>query len=186
MDFNIPQALLQISPGIVGIAFSKLFDGDSRDKPVNNTTIKYFLFTVASYICTFITSSIVEIFFKQLNLTKYNMLMAIVFAFLLGILWPIYLRNIVVSLTNKINKANNKNPIFLEEHLLEKNTRDTKPHYLKVFKEDKVIASGWLTEYQDRENAIRLQQSDEYPESELKEVCAIVYLDKHTVIKEYK
>ena len=112
MDFNIPQALLQISPGIVGIAFSKLFDGDSRDEPVNNTTIKYFLFTVASYICTFITSSIVEIFFKQLNLTKYNMLMAIVFAFLLGILWPIYLRNIVVSLTNKIVNCKNKLHIF--------------------------------------------------------------------------
>lgn len=182
----IPQALLQISPGIIGVAVSKLFSGDSKDKPANNTTIKYFLFTIASYICTFLTSLVTEILLKQPGLAEYNVLVAIIFAVLLGGLWPLYLRNILVSLANKINQVSNKNLIFLEEHILEKITKDNKPHYLKIIHANTEIASGWLENYQDKENSLSLRHLDNYPEKDLKEYRTIIYLDKSISIKEYK
>lgn len=183
LEINIFNNLAQLAPGFIGVAVGKLMTGDNTKEPLNNGILKYFLYSGSSWcICTLfnLVCTMSDSIF---------LVMSIFVAALLGILWPTLIKGWTITAANFINKLFNKNPIFLNESILEKLTADNEPHFLEVYKGGKVITSGWGSDVMIHENAFIIDRDlewEEYFKNHEHEERTVIFLDKDTYIKEYK
>lgn len=184
MELNIYQHLAQVAPGFVGVATSKLMCGDIQKEKLDNSVLKYFLYTGVSYISSELVQGLVyylDITFSQNAVIILNIFIAA----LIGALWHLCLKDFVVKYANKINKLFGKNEIFLSDTLLEKLSRDNKPHYWAIYKDEKLLGSGWLEHVIANEKSLSVKKFGDYDIEKMKEERTIVYLDKNYYIKEY-
>lgn len=78
-----------------------------------------------------------------------------------------------------------KNPIFVEETILEKLGCDNKPHYYEAYKAGTLVASGWGEHFIRSEKSFSLRQIEGYGMEDLQEVRYIIWQDKDMILKEY-
>lgn len=184
MDAIVYQNLVQIAPGFVGIAASKLMSGDTKREELKNGILKYFLYTSAAHLTAYVIVKILLAAGCDIsNSSKVNL--AIVCAAIIGILWVPLIKRYAVKGANIINMKLGRNPIFLEDTLIEQVCRDNKPHYWAVFKDGKPMGMGWVEHINTNEKAICLNSVSGYSPESMEEKRTIVYLDKDIYIKEY-
>ena len=101
---------------------------------LNNEVLAYFLFAAAAWLLALVLSNICLLLGIQLS-EMMRVACAIIFAGALGMLWPVWLRDKAVVLANIINQRFGKNPIFVEETILEKVGCDNRLITMKSIKQ---------------------------------------------------
>jgi hypothetical protein len=109
----------------------------------------------------------------------------LLFAFVLGFLWPVCLCDMAISFANTIRKLFGKIPMFPDETILKKLTTDNRPHYYEVYRNNTLVASGWGEHACYSENSISLIKVDGYNVADMKEARNVVWINSDIVIKEY-
>ena len=114
MELNLLQNIAQAAPGFVGVAACKLMNGNPQKEKLNNEVLAYFLFGGTAWLLVASLDNICSL--QGLALSESTRIACtIICAALLGILWPVWLRDKAVALANIINCYFGKNPIFVEE-----------------------------------------------------------------------
>lgn len=181
MELNLLQNIAQAAPGFIGVAACKLMNGNTQKEKLNNEVLAYFLFGGTAWLLVFIFDNVCGSTFREST----RIACAIICAALLGILWPVWLRDKAVALANIINCYFGKNPIFVEETILEKLGCDNKPHYFEIYKAGNLIASGWGEHFLNNEKSFSLRSIEGYTMEDLQEFRAIVWRGEDMVLKEY-
>lgn len=185
MELNLFQNIAQVAPGFIGVAACKMMNGNVQKEKLNNEVLSYFLFAGAAWLSAASLDSICGLQGFMLGESA-RIACAIVCAAALGVLWPVWLRDKAVALVNTINKRFGKNPIFIEETILEKLGCDNKPHYYEVYKAGTLIASGWGEHFIKSEKSFSLRRVEGYSINDLQEVRSILWQDRDMVFKEYE
>ena len=161
MELNLLQNIAQAAPGFVGVAACKLMNGNPQKEKLNNEVLAYFLFGGTAWLLVASLDNICSL--QGLALSESTRIACtIICAALLGILWPVWLRDKAVALANIINCYFGKNPIFVEETILEKLGCDNKPHYYEAYKSGTLVASGWGEHFIRSEKSFSLRQIEGY------------------------
>lgn len=184
MELNLFQNIAQAAPGFVGVAACKLMNGNAQREKLNNEVLAYFLFAAAAWVLALIFSNIGLLLGAHLS-EPMRIACAIFCAGALGTLWPVWLRDKAVMLANIINRHFGKNPIFMEETILEKVGCDNRPHYYEVYKAGNLIASGWGEHFIKNEKSFSLRSVEGYTMEDLQEFRAIVWRGEDMILKEY-
>lgn len=184
MELNLLQNIAQAAPGFIGVAACKLMNGNPQKEKLNNEVLAYFLFGGTAWLLVASLDNICSL--QGLALSESTRIACtIICAALLGILWPVWLRDKAVALANIINFYFGKNPIFVEETILEKLGCDNKPHYYEAYKAGTLVASGWGEHFIRNEKSFSLRQIEGYGMEDLQEVRYIIWQDKDMILKEY-
>lgn len=184
MELNLLQNIAQAAPGFIGVAACKLMNGNTQKEKLNNEVLAYFLFGGTAWLLVASLDNICSL--QGLSLSESTRIACtIICAALLGILWPVWLRDKAVALANIINFYFGKNPIFVEETILEKLGCDNKPHYYEAYKAGTLVASGWGEHFIRNEKSFSLRQIEGYDTEDLQEVRYIIWQDKDMILKEY-
>lgn len=180
--------IVLLSPGFVGIAVNKLLDGDTTSDTVQNSTMKYFLYSAFSYTLT-------EMLGASMTLSKIlagqafkveDYLMPIIAAALLSLIWTIKGRKIILQAANKLNIACGRNAVFLEKAMSEKIFNDGKGHFLEVTFSDGRKERGMLQYVLEQEASYALVPEPEWTKDyEEYTVRNIVYPKLGVSIREY-
>lgn len=184
MELNLLQNIAQAAPGFIGVAACKLMNGNPQKEKLNNEVLAYFLFGGTAWLLVASLDNICSL--QGLSLSESTRIACtIICAAFLGILWPVWLRDKAVALANIINCYFGKNPIFIEETILEKLGCDNKPHYYEAYKAGTLVASGWGEHFIRSEKSFSLRQIEGYGKEDLQEVRYIIWQDKDMILKEY-
>ena len=157
MEINMLNFLLELSPGFIGIAINNLLLGKTDcEKSYKKDSISFFMFTAISWI---IGKIIVLIpFFNIWTNTKENFYVLLIFiSIFISSFWTLKGKDKIEKYVNSINIFFNKNKIFLNQSVVEELTRDNKPHYWVVYKNNFIIAKGWFENFSFEENTFSLK-----------------------------
>lgn len=177
-----------LAPGFVGIAVTKLLDGDTTAEPIDKGILKYFLYASSALIltdlCTYAQPLHKLIEGQRLEYIDY--LAPILMAAAISIFWAIFGKNLFVGLANEINEAGCRNKIFLDSTMLECLTNDGKGHFLEIKLPNGEVRKGELKKVLVHEQSLLLEPEPawtaKYEEYTIKDV---VYLNSGVLIREY-
>lgn len=188
MDNTFILNIAALAPGFVGIAVTKLLDGDTTAEPLDQGILKYFLYSASALILTDLCTSakpLHKVIDRQ-QLEYIDYWMPILMAAVISIFWAILGKKIFVYLANLINKIGCRNTVFLKTTMLEALTNDCEGHYLEITLPNGEKKSGMLTKVLTHEQSLMLEPkpewTDKYEEYTKKE---IIYLDSGLSIREY-
>ncbi|MBR5589754.1 MAG: hypothetical protein IKW41_06335 [Phascolarctobacterium sp.] len=181
---NVLQHLTQFAPGFVGVAAAKLMVGKLESENLNSGVLKYFLYTCAAWLFALLVDLLgMSLGFTITETTR--TIISLVFAFILGLLWPVWLCEKALSFANGLRACFNKEAIFSDETILHKIVSDNRPHYYEIYKGTVLVASGWSEYNCFSENSMSLIKVDGYDVADMKEIRNVVWVASDTVIKEY-
>ena len=193
METTMLNYLIELSPGFIGIAVQNLFSGEiDSETSYKKDSISFFMYTTISWITgNFLNSSdyIHNIVYSN---ERFMILLMIISGFA-GFCWTTFLKKWIEKVINYINKSLNKNEIFLQKTLIEELTKDNKPHYWVVYKDNSIIAEGWFENFVPKEKSFSLKTHCDIDnityEKDIRtdenELRTIFILDKNFYIKEY-
>lgn len=184
MELNLFQNLAQAAPGFIGVAACKLMNGNVQKEKLNNEVLGYFLYAGTAWLMATAFSYLAQCLGITLN-ENMRIACAIVCAAMLGVLWPVWISDKAVFVANIINRHFDKNPIFMEETILEKLGCDNKPHYYEAYKGGNLVAAGWGEHFIKNEKSFSLLHVDGYEKKDLQECRSIIWQDKDMILKEY-
>lgn len=183
MNLDLFKHIAEIAPGFLAVAVQNFYVGDLHDK--KNKFIEYERYFVYSGLIWFLIETAINYnFIHEANRLTYSLIISV----LLGFLWPACIKPLLFKLVNVCTKANGKSEKIDERSLFAMITNDGKPHYLLVYKNDKLIAEGWLSYSLDSERGFSVEADSEWKikfANTLHGERTIVYLDSETYIKEY-
>lgn len=180
--------ILVIAPGMIGIAVSCLFNGNSKPPGISNSLIEYFLFSVTSWVLAellfpgYVMSKVLQGY----TLSTLDLLKPMFFAIIIGAMWSLGLKKLILWFVNLINKICGKNIVFLESTMFDKAFGDNKHHFLEVIKDGVPIAKGCLADYQKDENSFSLIDDNKYSGHTACDKKRVIYINNGLVIREYE
>lgn len=181
---NVLQHLTQFAPGFVGVAAAKLMVGKLESENLNSGVLKYFLYTCAAWLFALLVDLLCASF--ELSITETTRtIISLVFAAVLGLLWPVWLCEKALAFANGLRACFNKEAISSDETILHLITTDNRPHYYEIYKGTVLVASGWSEYNCFSENSMSLKKVDGYDVADMKEIRNVVWVASDTVIKEY-
>lgn len=176
------------SPGFIGIATTKLLDGDTTPEPLNQGVLKYFLYAATSLIFTDLVTPC-KIFHKLIAkqpLSYMDYITPMLMAIVLSILWISVGKKLAIAFANLINEMWGRNKIFLDSSMLEAFISDNQPHFLEITFPDGRTINGYIDQTMVHEKSIILKPDTEWSENRKTYIIrTLVYLDSKIVIKEY-
>lgn len=182
---NVLQQLTQLVPGFVGVAAAKLMVGKLESENLNSGVLKYFLYTGAAWLFTLLVDLFSTTFGFVITETM-RTIIPLVFALVLGLLWPVWLCPKAIAFANGIRACFDKEAIFSDETILRRLcNKDNLPHYYEIYKGTVLVASGWAESICFSENSMSLIKVDGYYVEDMKEIRNVVWVASDTVIKEY-
>lgn len=179
--------ILVMAPGMIGIATSSLFNGESKPESVSDSLIKYFLFSVTAWILAelFCPGYVMSKVLQGLPLNTIDLFWPILIATIIGPLWVLFLEKNIMIFVNYINIKVGKNSVFLETSIFKKMFDDNEYHFLEVIKDGVSLGKGYLEHYQGNEKALSLIDDSEYDGHISHSKKYVIYLDNGLVIREY-
>lgn len=189
MDKSLLTILL-LSPGMVGIATSALFNGESNPPEIGKAVIKYFLYSCFAWILSelifpdYVLSKVLQ----GIKLTTIEVFYPIIISFLLGAGWVLFIEKLLIKGVNILNSGLGRNQIFLEQALFDRLFRDQNYHFLEIQKDGKSIAKGYAQFHQGTERSLSLISDEEYVKAGYTERTKqyLVYLKDGIVLREYE
>ncbi len=178
-----------LSPGFIGIATTKLLDGDTTPEPLNQGILKYFLYAAASLIFTDLCTPC-KVLHKLIEgtppLSYMDYIAPMIMAIVISILWALFIKKLAEHFANEINEMGGRNKIFLDSSMLEAFISDNQPHFLEITFPDGRTINGYIDQTMVHEKSIILKPDTEWSENRKTYIIrTLVYLDSKIVIKEY-
>lgn len=200
--------IMALTPGIIGIATSKLLDGDTSPEPIDKGIIKYFLYSASALLITELIGFLIEFsaslknpdliiesvhplqkaLTQNNNFTFWDIILPSLLAVIIALSWKLYLKDKIICLANKLLLYFGKNAIALPSYELESLLADGKGHFLEVHFPNGRIVTGMLHEYNIATNTIRLRPLPDWiTDNDVAryEKDTIAILDTGIVIKEF-
>ncbi len=188
MDNTSILTIAALAPGFVGMAVTKLLDGDTTAEPLDKGILKYFLYSASALILTDLCTPaqpLHKVIYGQ-RLEYIDYWVPILMAAVISIFWALYGKNLFVWIANTINKVGCRNTVFLEPTMLEVLTNDNEGHFLEVTLPNGEKKRGVLTKVLVHEQSLLLESDTEWAvgheEYTKKDV---VYLNSGVAIREY-
>lgn len=184
MELDLFQNIAQIAPGFIGVAISKLMNGDPKKENLNDSFLGFFLYAGAAWLVATAAALVAKQIQHPINQTGF-IILSMLAAALIGILWPTILRSNVISIANSFLSALGKNKIFMDEEIMDQIGHDNKPHYYEVYRNGQLIASGWGEHISSADKGMSLIKIDGFKVEDMKEIRNIVWQQSDMVVKEY-
>lgn len=177
-----------LAPGFVGIAVTKLLDGDTTAEPLDKGILKYFLYSASALISTdlFTTAQPLHKVIDGQRLEYIDYWVPILMAAVISIFWALCGKKLFVWLANVINKVGCRNTVFLEPTMLEVLTNDNEGHFLEVTLPNGEKKRGVLKKVLAHEQALLLEPDTEWAAVQEKYTKKdVIYLNSGVAIREY-
>lgn len=180
--------VILLSPGFIGIAINKLFDGDTTSDTVQNGAMKYFLYSAFSYLIAEMIDNpavLSKIFAGQM--VKYtDLIMPLTIAALLSMFWTLKGKGLILQVANKLNLVCGRDTVFLEKSMSEKVFNDGKGHFIEVTFADGRSVRGMLQHVLEHEASYTLAPDPEWTKDYTEyTVRSLVYPKLGVTIREY-
>ena len=127
-----------LAPGFIGIAVQKLLRGDVTEEPLQRGILKYFLYAASALLLTDMIAVLrgvagpVGKILAGTSLSYFDCTLPMLSACIIAIFWHAAGSRIAIWGANKINKLAGRNPIFLDQCMMETMLSDNKPHFLEI------------------------------------------------------
>lgn len=187
--------IMALTPGIIGIATSKLLDGDTSPEPIDKGIMKYFLYSASALLLTELIGSVIQpiqplqkALTQSNNFTIWDIIFPSLLAIIIALSWKLYLKGKIIHLANKLLLHLGKNTIALPSYELESLLADGEGHFLEVHFPDGRIVIGMLHEYNIATNTIRLRPLPDWINDNniaRYEKDTVAILDTGIVVKEF-
>lgn len=190
--------IMALTPGIIGIATSKLLDGDTSPEPIDKGIMKYFLYSASALLLTESIGSVIQpiqpiqplqkALMKNPAFTIDDFVYPALMAVIVALSWKIFLKKLVIFITNLILSLFRKNMIDLPPSALDKLLADGNGHAVEIYFPDGRIVIGVVSEYYSTPNTITIQKlpsSINLGSIEESEKNILVFLETGVIIKNY-
>lgn len=179
-----------LSPGFIGIATTKLLDGDTTPEPLNQGVLKYFLYAAASLILTDLWTpcKVLHKLIEKQPLSYMDYIAPMIMAIVISILWALLVKKLAEHFANEINEAGGRNKIFLDSSMLEAFINDNQEHFIEITFSDGRIIKGYVNKTIMHEKSLLILPEPTWTKDEQYEeytVRTLVYLETNTTIREY-
>lgn len=179
-----------LSPGFIGIATTKLLDGDTTPEPLNQGILKYFLYAAASLIFTDLCTpcKVLHKLIEKQPLLYMDYIAPMITAIVLGILWTSVGKNLAEHFANLINEMWGRNKIFLASSMLEAFINDNQGHFIEITFSDGRIIRGYVKKTIMHEKSLLVYPEPSWTKDERYTeytIRTVVYLDTNTTLREY-
>lgn len=190
MNDNPILMIAILSPGFIGIATTKLLDGDTTPEPLNQGVLKYFLYAAASLIFTDLCTphKVLHKLIDRQPLSYMDYIAPMLTAVVISIIWALFAKKLAVHFANEINEAGGRNKIFLDSSMLETFINDNQSHFLEITFSDGRIIRGYVTKTIMHEKSLLVHPEPNWTQDKQHKeytVRTLVYLDTNTTIREY-
>ena len=176
----LTDKLIEIAPGFIGIAVSKLFVGKTESENIESYVLGYFLYTASSWLVNSFVCYIFGITNETVVIT-----LSIAIVVVIAVLWNLVLQDMMLRIVNRLNGLFGKNSVFTEETVFEKVFKDGKDHYIIARIGDKILGYGFLENFDYKNESFSLipPEKDEYIKNKgVKRI--IVYTNKDLCLEE--
>ena len=188
MDNISILTIAALAPGFVGIAVTKLLDGDTTAEPLDKGILKYFLYSASALILTDL-STLAQPIHKVIDgqrLEYIDYWLPILMAATISILWALIGKRFFILLANIINKIGRRNTVFFQGTMLEALTNDNEAHFLEITLPNGEKKRGVLKKVLAHEQAVLLEPDTEWAAVQEEYTKKdVVYLDSGVAIREY-
>lgn len=183
--------VIALAPGFIGIATSKLLNGDTSAEPLNNGIMKYFLYSSTSMLMAEYCTDAHPIT-KALNsngkFTLDDFVTPMLLAIAIAIAWNFFIKFSLLFLINIFLRLLRYNTVGLPSYQLENLVLDGKAHYLEIVYPNGEKIKGALTEYDPVFKTLTLKPLPnwtEHKDIQYFEKSTTVLLENGTIIKEF-
>ena len=188
MEIDLVKNLAEVAPGFIAVAVARLITGSTNmEFTVSKNILDYFMYGGSVWILNLGIGRLCQML--QIEYSRdVKMIVAIMLAVVLAIVWTAYLKGISIKAANWINRKLDRDEIHTDSTIFEREFSDNRDHYVAVFKNNQLIAEGWLKSRTYPEEAFSLIVDKEWAEwfsNNPHEEKAIVYVYHDTYIKEY-
>lgn len=182
--------VLALAPGFVGIAVNKLLTADTRAEPLGASTLKYFLYSAASFLMVEASTLATPIrkTLKEQPVGMLEILLPIAASVIIGILWTIWLKNALVKVANKFLQSVHRDGVDLNESPLQTLFEEHRPYFVSVILPNGETKEGAVLSVDAHSNTILLAPEPSWTKDndmEREDKQTLIYLNTGAVIIEY-
>lgn len=184
-----------LAPGIIGIAVQKLLRGDVTEEPFQKGILKYFLYAASALFLTDMIAAVKGVngpvgkILSGAQLSYFDFTLPMLSACVIAIIWHVIGSRFAIWAANQINKLAGRNPIFLDQCMLETMLSDNQPHFLEIQFADGRIEKGFVSKAITHEKTIMLEPDPDWTNDtgyERHIIRKMINLEMGIVITEYE
>lgn len=175
--------LLFLLPGVVALMITKCISGDSININAKKDSVTYICYTFTAMLFVAILDSL-EL---MPNFKHSFALIQILFAIIASFLWNLFLKDMFFNMINFMLEKAGMNKVYYKKSVFEERFKDGKDHYISITKNNRIIASGFLGDFDENEESFSVLSPAEGEKVYLTKVKAvIIYKDKDLTIQEFE
>ena len=145
----------ELLPGVVGIIVNRIMTGNLSKENLKTTTSEFLLYTMSAWTLYSILMLIFT-FFETNIIEEIKFIFLILISILNSVFWELKAKILFEKIINKVLKKFKRNTISLKNFPSERFFSDNNDHYLGIYKENNLIAIGFLEDWDIATNSVSL------------------------------